>query len=275
MSAGLWVLTREIPSLSTLRSDGGCVKPKDRQARILDIVRRDDEASVEALAKRFDVSHETVRRDLRVLASTGLLHKVRGGARPTQMTVEGSHRERLFAHAEAKTEIGAKLAGCIGNGDTLFIDTGTTTLACAKALSTLRNLTIITNSIRLAQRLSELSDNHTVFMLGGTYGADNAQTLGPLATEQAGRFQADHAVLTVAAIDAESGAMDADFDEAQVARAMIGNAQRTILLADASKFGQRAAHRVCRLADVDMLVSDQAPEGTLATALSAWGVEVR
>jgi DeoR/GlpR family transcriptional regulator of sugar metabolism len=114
-----------------------------------------------------------------------------------------------------------------------------------------------------------------VHVLGGTWAAANGETVGPLAIEQIGRFQADHAVLGIAAIDAEAGAMDADFDEAQVARAMIDHARQVIVLAHGQKFGRRAAYRVCRLDQIDVLVSDRAPDGPLAAALAGAGVEVR
>ena len=250
------------------------MKPKDRQTRILGIVARDGAAAVEALAEGFGVSVETIRRDLSDLASTGALHKVRGGARRIRLATEGSFEERRFEEAEAKAAIARTLAGLVEAGDTLFMDTGTTTLACAEELARRDGFTVITNSYHIAQRLGA-TGRHKVFVVGGTWHAGNAETVGPLAIEQIGRFQADHAVVGVAAIDAEAGAMDADFDEAQVARAMIGSARRVIVLAHRKKFGRRAAHRVCRLDEIDVLVSDGEPDGTFAAAMAAAAVEVR
>jgi DeoR/GlpR family transcriptional regulator of sugar metabolism len=251
------------------------VKPRDRQAGVLEIVSRDGEVSVETLADTFGVSLETVRRDLQVLASTGALHKVRGGARRTRLLTEGSYRERTVEHAAAKAEIGRKLSEIIEDGDTLFMDTGTTTLACADALAARAGLTVITNSLRIVQKLGSQEAGHQLFLLGGAYGADNSQTVGSLVVEQVEHFQADYAVLTVAALDARAGAMDADFDEAQIARAMIGNARNAIILAHAQKFGRRAAFRVCRLDRIDVLVSETMPAGFLGDALVTAGVRVR
>lgn len=251
------------------------MKPRDRQARILELVAREGEVSVETLAGMFGISLETVRRDLQALASTGALQKIRGGARRFKLMTEGSHRERLIEDAEAKAEIGRKLARVVEDGDTLFMDTGTTTLACADALASRSGLTIITNSLGIAQRLGEQSAGHRLFLLGGAYGVDNSQTLGALVIEQIERFQADHAVLTVAALDAEAGAMDADFDEAQIARSMIGQARNAVVLAHSKKFGHRAAFRVCRLAKIDVLVSEVTPVGQLGEALKAAGVRVQ
>jgi DeoR family glycerol-3-phosphate regulon repressor len=250
------------------------VKPRDRQTKILEIVAREGAAAVEALAAAFDVSVETIRRDLADLASTGALHKVRGGARRIRLATEGSFEERRFEAAEAKAAIARTLAGIVEPGDTLFMDTGTTTLACAEELAPGEGLTVITNSFLIAQRLGA-TGRHRVHVLGGTWAAANGETVGPHAIEQIGRFQADHAVLGVAAVDAEAGAMDADFDEAQVARAMIDRARHVIVLAHGEKFGRRAAYRVCRLDQIDVLVSDRAPDGPLAAALAEAGVEVR
>jgi DeoR family glycerol-3-phosphate regulon repressor len=112
-------------------------------------------------------------------------------------------------------------------------------------------------------------------MVGGTWHPGNGETVGPIAIEQIGRFRADHAVIGVAAIDADGGAMDADFDESQIARAMVDCARHVIVLAHREKFGRRAAFRVCRLDEIDMLVSDGEPDGPLASALADAGVEVR
>jgi DeoR family glycerol-3-phosphate regulon repressor len=251
------------------------MKPKQRQSRILDVVARDGEATVDALAVEFDVSAETIRRDLAQLAMSGALQKVHGGARRLRMHAEGSFQERMGEDAAAKQIIAQKLAQVIEPGDTLFMDTGTTTLFCAEALAGVPDLTVITNSIRVAQALARGAGRARVFLLGGDYAADNAQTRGPIALDQIDRFQADHAVLAVAALDTVGGAADADFDEAQVARAMLTNATNVIVVAQAAKLGRKAAHRICRLDEIDMLVCDAVPGDAFRAALDAAHVQVR
>ncbi|MGV6847604.1 MAG: DeoR/GlpR family DNA-binding transcription regulator [Marinibacterium sp.] len=248
------------------------MKPGDRQTKILDILNRDGEVWTDALASLFGVSVETIRRDLGSLAERGALHKVQGGARPIRLLSEGSFRERAVEMVAEKDEIARKLARIIDDGETLFMDTGTTTLACADALAERQGLKIITNSLHLALRLGAQSSGHRLFLIGGAYGCENAQTVGPLAIDQIESFQADRAILTVAAIDAGSGAMDANYDEAQIARAMIRNARSTVILAHSQKFGRQAAFRVCRPAQMDMLISDQAPDATLAAEFESAGV---
>jgi DeoR family glycerol-3-phosphate regulon repressor len=251
------------------------VKPKQRQSKIIDLMARDGEATVEALAAAFDVSAETIRRDLAQLAADGALQKVHGGARRLRLHAEGSFQERMNEDAEAKAAIGRKLAAVIEPGDTLFIDTGTTTLACAAELARVGGLTVITNSLRIARVLGEGEGRARVFLLGGSFSADNAQTVGPLVLEQIARFQADHAVLAVAALDAAAGALDADFDEAQVARAMSDRAGNTIVVAQAAKLGRKAAFRVCQLEAIDMLICESLPDAGFRAALETARVEIR
>ncbi|MDM7932349.1 DeoR/GlpR family DNA-binding transcription regulator [Tabrizicola sp.] len=250
------------------------MKPHERQPQIEAIIRREGEVSVEMLAARFDVSSETIRRDLGTLAERGRVQKVHGGARRPFLVAEPSFGERQGRAAAAKAEIGRRLGRIITPGETLFIDTGSTTLAAADALAAIPGLTIVTNSCRLADRLAQAGSEATIHLLGGRYGADNAQTIGSAVIEQLQGFRADRAILTVAAIDPAIGAMDASLDEAQIARAMIRNARSLTVLADASKFGRQAAYAVCATEDIDLLISDGQLDKAQAEALADRGVEL-
>lgn len=251
------------------------MKPRDRQAKIAAIIGQEGQASVDALAARFDVSAETVRRDLTQLAESGLVQKVHGGAKRPRLHAEGSFLERMGEEADAKQEIGRKLRALLEPGDTVFIDTGSTTLIGAAAIADIGRLTVVTNSADIARTMAQGAPDNAIYLIGGRYAADNSETLGPLAIAQIATFQADSAILTVAAVDAEAGVMDADIEEAHVARAMIANAQQVIIVASANKFGRRAAFRVCELGAVDILVSDSQPPVELAAALQSAGVELR
>ena len=141
------------------------MKPHERQPQIEAIIRREGEVSVETLAARFDVSFETIRRDLGILAEHGRIQKVHGGARRPQLIREPSHDERATTAAGAKSAIGRRLADAIVPGETLFIDTGSTTLAAAEALAVIPNLTVITNSCRLAERIARARMEHEHLMV--------------------------------------------------------------------------------------------------------------
>lgn len=253
---------------------GKFMKPHERQPQIEAIIRREGEVSVEMLAVRFDVSSETIRRDLGFLAENGRVQKIHGGARRPQLIREPSHDERATTAAEAKAAIGRRLADVVEPGETLFIDTGSTALAAAGTLATIPNLTIITNSCRLADRIARTSRDATIHLLGGRYGADNAQTTGIAVIDQLQTFRADRAILTVAAIDPEHGAMDASIDEAQIARAMIRNARAVTVLADSSKFGRHAAYAVCPTDEIDLIISDGHLDKAQKDALRDRGVEL-
>ncbi|SMY08610.1 DeoR/GlpR family DNA-binding transcription regulator [Flavimaricola marinus] len=243
------------------------MKPKDRQREIVELVDHRGEASVDDLALAFDVSPETIRRDLAVLAEAGALQKVHGAARRMRFLGEGSFAERMMDHAGAKAEIARKLIAHIRPGETILMDTGTTTLAASAALASVPGLTVVTNSVRIAQAMGGAE----VLLLGGRYRADNGQTVGPETIAQIAQFQADAAVLTVTAIDEAAGAMDADLEEAQIARAMRNHARRCIVLAHGAKFGKSAAHRICPLSEMDVLVCDVLPEPSFVAAVAEHG----
>lgn len=245
------------------------MKPSDRQAEILICVERDGEVSVPALAARFHVSAETIRRDLSHLAETGALQKVHGGARRIRLHVESSFEDRMSEQAAEKGVIAQKLRELISPGDTCFIDTGTTTLACAKALADVQDITIITNSLHIARIMANGQGHPQVFLLGGNYAPDNGETVGPIALAQIAQFHADYAIIGAAALDVAIGSMDANFDEAAIARVMCENASKIIVTAASAKFGKRAAHRVCPLDAIDILVSDTVPGEAFSAALAA------
>lgn len=263
------LLTRSFAPRLAGPDRGASVTRQDRQHEIIGRIERQGEVSVEALARAFDVSPETIRRDLAQLAEAGAVLKVHGGARRRRFAGEGSFAERMADQAGAKAEIAAKLAGQLSPGETVFVDTGSTTLAAATRLADVPDLTVVTNSVRIAQAMG----GGQVLLLGGRYRADNGQTVGPDTVAQIAAFRADAAVLTVTALDAE-GAMDADLDEAQIGRAMRGNAKRCIVLAHGAKLGRTAPHRVCRLDQIDVLVCDVTPDAALGAALTRAGVAV-
>lgn len=247
---------------------------KLRQEKIAEAVRRHGRVSVEQLAARFKTSHETIRRDLTVLAETGSVQKFHGGAKLPHRQEEGPFRERMALNAVGKRIIAEKAARLVAPGDTVFIDTGSTTLMCAEEIAKTGGLTVITNSTRIAAVMAERGNRTVVFLLGGRFDGDNKETVGPTAISEIQSFHADHALITIGALDGAAGATDFNFDEAQVARAMMENADDLIVVADASKFQRRAAFTVCALERIDALVTDRPPSGDLGAALAAAKVRV-
>lgn len=250
------------------------MRPLDRQSRIIDTVRAQGKAAVDELAEMFGTSVETIRRDLTALARKGQLEKIHGGAIPRRSLGEGPFEQRMQQNGLAKRHIAQKLRELISPGDTLLIDTGSTTLIVAEELAGIDDLTIVTNSTAIAKVIAGSNKTANIFLLGGNYVGDNRQTCGIMALEQLNQFHGNLAILTVAAVDGNAGLMDYSFEEAQMARAMLRRADRVIALADSSKFGQVAPFVVAGFERVDVLVSEQAPAASLSGHLQDARVEV-
>lgn len=251
------------------------MRPRIRQARIAELVQKQRQVTVDDLAIHFDTSHETIRRDLSALAEAGTVQKFHGGARLPRDGAEGPFRERMAQNAAAKRAIAAKAAALFSPGQTLFIDTGSTTLMCAQELAKVSGLTVVTNASRIAETMASADNRSSVFLLGGRFDGDNRETVGPTTIEQIASFRADYAVITVGALDSREGAMDFNFDEAQIARAMIDNAGEAVVLADSTKFGRKGSFRVCPLERIQTLVTDKPPGPEMQKVLAAAKTTVR
>jgi DeoR/GlpR family transcriptional regulator of sugar metabolism len=250
------------------------VIPEQRRHRILSVMHGQEQITVNELARELDVSKETIRRDLRNLEGRGLLRKVHGGAVHQQTANETAFSQRVARQRLEKERIGERAAALFNAGDSLFVDTGTTTAIFASALARRSGLTVITNSFEVARRLWQGLGENRVYLLGGEYRGDASETVGPLTLQQIATFRADHAVLTVGAIDDEGGVFDYNTEEATVAAAMVSQARTTTVLADHTKLGHAALVQVCPLSEIDRVVTDRSPEKALRGALRAAGIEL-
>lgn len=250
------------------------MKIKQRQAKLIEIVRRREKASVQELAELLGASQETIRRDLSRLSEVGKIRKVHGGATMPRVVGEGPFKQRMSENVEAKMKIAAAAVSLAEPGETLFVDTGSTTLYFAEELAAVPGLTIITNSTEIARTVATADNASRVFLLGGEFGADNNQTFGVMAALQSRSFRAHHAFLTIGAMDARSGAMDYNTEEAQIAKAMIEQSETITVLADSSKFGALASFEVCPLTKIDRLVTDRTPPLDILEAFEAAGGKV-
>lgn len=247
---------------------------KERRDTILQLVAQEGSVAVDVLAETLKVSRETVRRDLTLLSEQNLLRKVHGGAVRNQAAREDPFAERMQKNRAAKLRIGAAAAALFDAGDSIFIDTGSTTIYLAEFLANKAGLTIITNAQKVAQAIVCGSGGSEAYLLGGRYSRENEQVLGPVTVEQVQRFNADHAVLTVGAIDSAARFMDYNAEEAYVARSMIERASCVTILADSSKFNRTALFEICDGARIDRIVTDIEPSSPIASALATASVEV-
>lgn len=250
------------------------MKPEERRERIAHLVQEATKIGVDELSSLLGISRETVRRDLTLMSEQGLLRKVHGGAVFAQTALESPLGERRTAARSEKIAIGRAAARLFRNGDSLLVDAGSTTAYFAEALKSVGNFTVITNSTIVAAEMWSATTPTEVYLLGGRYHGDGHEMLGPLVIEQIRRLHADHAVLTIGAIDPGGTFMDYNADEAFVARAMIESARHVTVLADSSKLGRHALFEVCKVGKVHRLVTDRAPDDAMNAALQASGVEV-
>jgi len=241
------------------------------------MVRERERVSVDTLAEALGTSRETIRRDLTDLAEHGRVRKIHGGAtllepRLYEPNVEGTFQARLLENADAKRAIARCAIRLFEPGDTMFVDTGTTTLLFAEELAQAGGFTIITNSGAIAA-LAGRGGSNTTFLIGGEYRADSTETLGQLAIEQISNFHAVHAVLTVGSVET-IGILDFDLKEAEVARAMIAQSRSVTVLADRSKFDRGGLIKVAPLSAVARLITEAESSGEIARALQDAGVSV-
>jgi len=250
------------------------MNPKTRRDRILDCLRERGRVTVEELAASLSVSRETIRRDLTLLSNRGQLRKFHGGATWPYNDGEDPFQERMSENVAAKRAIARRAAALFAPGDALFVDTGSTTVYFAEELIRVAELRVITNSSMIAAIMSGSANGTRVYLLGGEFNGENQETFGAMATAMIRHFRARHAVLTVAALNAEAGIMDHDTEEAQVARAIVDQAQTLTVLADATKFDRTALFEVAPWSAVSRLVVDRPPGDALARRLKSAGVEV-
>ena len=247
---------------------------EDRRERITEEVRRRGRVSVSRLALAYDVTPETVRRDLIELEQRGEVRRVHGGAvaseRPRQ---EPGVAERAGHMAAEKARIAeAALAHLPADGGTVLIDAGTTTGALVERLPADRRLTVVTNAVTHALRLVQLP-SATVIVVGGRLRARTLANVDEFAVAALRDLRVDVAFVATNGIT-ERGCSTPDPAEAAVKRAMVGAADRVVLLADHTKFGEEHFVRFAGLADLDVVVTDGATHAEDLLALQAADLEV-
>lgn len=227
-----------------------------RLTDIIAVARETGRVSVDALAEKFDVTPQTIRKDLNELCEQGHLQRVHGGAvLGSGLTNMGYAARRLLA-SEEKRRIGKTVASLIPNNSSILINIGTTTEQVAMALRGKRELMVITNNINVINILSGYYDIDVV-VAPGTYRHADGGVIGEAAVDFIRQFKVDFSVIGASAIDRDGSLLDFDYQEVKVARAIIENSRHTILAADAMKFERTAPVRIAHLSQVDTFVTDQ------------------
>ncbi|MFK7853657.1 MAG: DeoR/GlpR family DNA-binding transcription regulator [Granulosicoccus sp.] len=238
-----------------------------RELEILDQLRLSGgSCRIKFLAERIGVTEQTVRRNIRVLESNGRVRKVHGGVQLIEAQNEAPFQTRMNVRPEAKKEVAASVADMISDGDSLFLDIGSTTAYVAMALQNHHELLIITNSVAVAHTLVSRNNNR-VFFSGGELRSHDGGSFGEGAIDFIHQFNMQYAILSVGAIDSERGFMLHDMQEAKVSREAMARAQTTVIAGDSGKFGRRAPICIAEPEEFDILISDKRPSPAIADML--------
>ncbi len=249
------------------------LKSRERQARIITILRQSGSLSIAEMATIAGVSAETIRRDAHQLAENGEVEKLHGALALPHNMGETSYERRMREFAPAKIAIARAASQLVRDGDSLIIDTGTTTTFFARELRQRRNLTVITNSTEVARTLGDVGDN-TVLLAGGKLQSDSGGTYGPTAVDFIARFRVKHAFLSISALDIMAGPMNAALEEAEFAAMAVTCATHRVILADSSKFGATSFARVCGYSDIEVIVTEKSPDPIFFTSLKEHGTRL-
>mgnify|MGYP000902437159 CR=1 FL=1 len=244
-----------------------------RQQEILGLARSQGRVVVDRLAARFDVSPQTIRRDLNELCDKRLLARVHGGAVIASGVENVRYEARRLIAQEEKRAIGAAAADLIPNNSSLFINIGTTTEEVARALQHHEGLLVITNNINVATLLYP-HPSFEVIMTGGPIRRSDGGIIGSAAVDFIRQFKMDHAVIGVSAIDEDGDLLDFDYREVRVSQAIIENARTVVLVADSLKFERTAAVRIGHLSQIDIFVTDRLTSPAAAELCKTHGVRV-
>lgn len=223
--------------------------------------------SVTGLAADLDVSDETIRRELRILEEQGAIIREHGGARLAAPVYEGPLVQRMEEHAEAKLRIARAAADVVPDGAIIFIDSGTTSCYVAKQLVDRRALTVITNSLQVANDLGSINNNR-LFLAAGQMDQDYRAFSDHTAQAYVAGFTPHLAILSVGAISLDRGLMDYHPGEAAMSRIAYATAEKVLLGADSSKFGRYGLMHTAALTDVDMLVTEAPLDPDFAEAFA-------
>lgn len=247
---------------------------QERYNVILEMLEMNKIVKVPELCEKFNVSIETVRRDLEFLEQEGKLKRVYGGAvLNNKSSAEPSYNTRSTKNAKEKVTIGKKTAELISDGETLMIDLGTTTLEVARHLKNKKNLTVITNCMTIAQELVDVP-TFRVILPGGILRPNELALSGFISEQFMKEFNVDKTIIGVGGITIETGVSDYHLEETRVRKIMIEKGKQIIAVADHSKFGIKALVNVCSINEVDVIVTNDKLKSSIANEYIEQGIKV-
>jgi DeoR family fructose operon transcriptional repressor len=227
----------------------------NRQMALLAILQRDRTAEIGKLSDELLASRITIRRDLREMERQGLLRVTRGGAILNQgATYEPGYLAKTGQERAEKLRIAREAAELVSPGDTVLLDAGTTTAALARELVRVRDVTVISNSLTIANVLAPQRSVRFI-MVGGVFRDVSAAFLGPFAEDAIRNLRVDRAFIATEAVDVERGLQVPDDRDASIKRAMVEAAREVVVVADHTKFGLQRLHTFAPWAVIHRLVT--------------------
>jgi len=247
---------------------------EERRRAILDLVNQRGRVLVTELSRQFETSQVTIRNDLEILHTHGLVHRTHGGALPSRQGAleDPTLREKEQLHHQEKARIAECAVQKVAEGQVIILDSGTTTTAIARALRGFQNLTIITNAVNIAAELAGTAVE--VLLTGGTLRKNSFSLVGPIAEETLHRLSADILFLGVDGFDVHFGLSTPNLHEAKVNRVMVEVAKKTVAVCDSSKFGRRSLSLIAPPSALQEVITDRGAAKSDIRALKQAGVEV-
>ncbi len=245
----------------------------DRMAAILDHIAQHGTVDVTSVAADLAVSQATLRRDLQALHEQGLLVRTHGGAVARGVDLELPLRYREARHQPEKRSIGRLAAGLVPNGAVVGMTGGTTVTEVARALMSRGDITVVTNALNIAAELV-LRPSLRVVVVGGTARHASYELVGPAAEVVIDRYHLDLSFIGVDGLAVDEGCSTHDELEAHTDHAFILRSRRAIVVTDSTKLGRVTFARICRIDEVDDLVTDNRADPTLLGQLRDAGVNV-
>jgi len=253
--------------------DGKAETIRRRHEQIINLVRGQGFVTIETFARQFNVTPQTIRRDINSLSKKGLLHRYHGGAGLSSSTENMDYSRRQTLCFSEKQRIANMVAGHIPNQASLFINIGTTNEAVAKALYNHDRLRIITNNLNVASILSG-NRNFEVIVTGGLVRSRDGGIIGEATIDFIRQFKVDYGIIGISGIDEDGTLLDFDYREVNVAKAIVANSRKVFLAADHTKFGRNAMVRLGSIHDIDALFTDQQPAAAMTELLSLANTEL-
>ena len=245
-----------------------------RHERIIQLVKQNGYMSIDALAKELDVTPQTIRRDINMLAEEDILRRYHGGAGLGSNSVQNEdYAKRKVWNQQEKDRIASLVAEHIPNNSSLFMNIGTTVESVARSLLDHSGLKIITNNLNVASIFSG-HEQFEVTIAGGTVRQRDGGIIGEATIDFIRQFKVDYAVMGISGIDEDGTLLDFDYREVRVAQAMIEHARKIYLVADHSKIGRNAVVKLGHISQVTAMFTDIQPPETLMQQIEHSGVQL-